>query len=165
MVDYISKDISNIDLCVVISEVNMVDTISREWWLDTGAIRHMSHDKAIFSSLKTSDTGEKLYMRNSATSAIQWEGMVIMKMTYVKNLTLNNVLDVPDISKNLVSGSLLNKHGFCIVIESDKLVLTKSGMFVGKDYVNDGLFKLNVMSFKDNRIKNSFAYLLESPNL
>ena len=90
---------------------------------------------------------------------------MILKMTSGKNLTLNNVLFVPDIRKNLVSGSLLNKHGFRIVIESDKLVLTKSGMFVGKGYVNDGIFKLNVMSVKDNGIKNSSAYLLESPNL
>ena len=38
--------------------------------------------------------------------------------------------------------------------------------FVGKGYVTDGLFKLNVASVKDeNEIKNSSAYLLESPNL
>ena len=165
MVDGISKDILDIDLCAMIFEVNMGSTNSREWWLDTKATRHVCHDKGIFSILKASDAGEKLYMRNSATSVIQWEGTVILKMTSGKNLTLNNVLFVLDIRKNLVSGSLLNKHGFRIVIESYKLVLTKSGMFVGKGYVNDGLFKLNVMSVKDIGIKNSSAYLLESPNL
>ncbi|KAL8132571.1 hypothetical protein AgCh_008162 [Apium graveolens] len=85
---------------------------------------------------------------------------------YSTNLTLKNVLYVPDIRKNLVSGSLLNKHGFRIIIESDKVILSKSGMFVGKGYLTDGLFKLNVMSVKDdNEMKNSSAYLLESPNL
>ena len=64
------ENISDIDLCVVISEVNMVGTNSREWWLDTGSTRHVCHDKAIFSSLKDSDAGEKLYMGNSATSTI-----------------------------------------------------------------------------------------------
>ena len=90
---------------------------------------------------------------------------MILKMTSGKNLTLNNVLFVLDICKNLVSSSLLNKNGFRIVIESDKLVSTKSGMFVGKGYINDGVFKINVMSVKYNEIKNSSAYLLESPNL
>ena len=45
------------------------------------------------------------------------------------------------IHKNLVFGSLLNKHGFgVLLIEShDKVILSKRGMFVGKGYVTDGL--------------------------
>ncbi|XP_074323850.1 uncharacterized protein LOC141660760 [Apium graveolens] len=64
---------------------------------------------------------------NPPTSIIESEGTVILKMTSGKNLKLKNVLYVPDIHKNLVSRSLLNKHGFRIVIESDKVVLSKSG--------------------------------------
>ena len=166
MVDDISKEIGDIDLCATVSEVNLVGSNPREWWIDTGASRHICSDKATFSSLVASDAGEKLYMGNSATSTIEGEGTVILKMTSGKNLTLKNVLYVPDIRKNLVSGSLLSKHGFRIVIESDKVVLSKSGMFVGKGYASDGLFKLNVMSVKENNeMKNSSAYLLESPNL
>ena len=166
MVENISKEMGDIDLCATVSEVNLVGSNPREWWIDTGATRHVCSDKAVFSSLKASDAGEKLYMGNSATSTIEGEGTVILKMTSGKNLTLKNVLYVPDIRKNLVSGSLLNKHGFRIVIESDKVILSKSGMFVGKGYLTDGLFKLNVMSVKDdNEMKNSSAYLLESPNL
>ena len=36
-------------------------------------------------------------------------------MTYGKEMTLTNVLYVPEIRKNLVSGSLLNSHGFWLV--------------------------------------------------
>ena len=88
-------------------------------------------------------------------------------MTSSKELTLNNVLYVPKIRKNLVSGSLLSKHGFRMVFESDKVVLTKSGMYVGKGYVTEGLFKLNVMTVvpKINKVKQSSAYLIESSNL
>ncbi|KAL8132042.1 hypothetical protein AgCh_007799 [Apium graveolens] len=166
MVENISKEMGDIDLCVTVSEVNLVGSNPREWWIDTGATRHVCSDKAVFSSLKAFDAGEKLYMGNSTTSTIEGEGTVILKMTSGKNLTLKNVLYVPDIPKNLVSGSLLNKHGFRIVIELDKVILSKSGIFVGKGYLTDGLFKLNVMSVKDkNEMKNSSAYLLESPNL
>ena len=166
MVDGICNEPSDIDLCATVSEVNLVGSNSREWWIDTRATRHVCSDKAIFSSLKVSDTKEKLYMGNSATSNIEGEGTVILKMSSSKHLTLKNVLFVSDIRKNLVSGSLLNKHSFRIVIESDKVVLSKNDMFVGKGYVTDGLFKLNVMSVKDNdEINNSSAYLLESPNL
>ena len=75
---------------------------------------------------------EKLFMGNSATSLIKGQGQVNLKMTSGKELTLNNVLYVPEIRKNLLSSSLLSKHRFHIVFESDKIVLSKSGMYVGK---------------------------------
>ncbi|XP_028100743.1 ankyrin repeat-containing protein ITN1-like [Camellia sinensis] len=53
-----------------------------------------------------------------------------------KELTLNNVLYVSDIHKNLVSRLLLNKYGFRMVFEFDKVVLTKSGVYVGKGYLS-----------------------------
>ena len=62
------------------------------------------------------------------------------------------------------SGSMLNKHGFRMVFESDKVILSKSRMYVGKGYVTDGLFKLNVMTIIDKDNKSSVC-LLESSNL
>ena len=75
---------------------------------------------------------EQLFMGNSSTSKIEEKGKVILKMTSGNDLTLNDVLHVPDIRKNLVSGSLLSKNGFQLVFESDKFLLTKSGMLMGK---------------------------------
>lgn len=74
------------------------------------------------------------------------------------------MLHVPDIRKDLVSCSLLSKNGFKLVLESNKFVLTKSGMYVGKWYMSDGLFRINVMTIVSNKNK-SFAYILESSNL
>ena len=51
-------------------------------------------------------------MGNSAAFEIEGQGKVILKMTSGKELTLNDVFYVPEIRKNLVSRSLLNKHGF-----------------------------------------------------
>ena len=87
-------------------------------------------------------------------------------MTSGKELTLNNVLHVPDI-KNLVSGSLLSKNRFRLVFESDKFVLTKNEMYVGKSNMSDGLFKMNVMTVVPSVINNttSSSYLLEASNL
>ncbi|XP_060673944.1 TMV resistance protein N-like [Ziziphus jujuba] len=77
-------------------------------------------------------------MGNSAYSKIQGEGKIVLKMTSGKDLTLNNVLYVLDIRKNLVSRSLLSKHSFRLVFESEKFILSKYGMFVGKDYIVNG---------------------------
>ena len=148
----------------MVSEINLVNSNPMEWWMDTGATRHVCSDKSLFKSFEQVDNGEKLFMGNSATSKIAGQGSVILKMTSGKELTLNNVLYVPEIRKNLVSGSLLNKHGFRIVFESDKVVLSKSGMFVGSGYVTDGLFKLSVMVVKPiiNKVNNVSYYLLKS---
>ena len=62
-------------------------------------------------------------MGNSATLEIKGQGKVVFKMMSGKELTLKNVLYVPEIRKNLVFGSLLNSHGFRLVFESNKFVL------------------------------------------
>lgn len=45
-------------------------------------------------------------------------------MTSGKELTLNYVLYALEIHKNLVSRSLLNKHEFQMVFDSDKVILS-----------------------------------------
>ena len=54
-----------------------------------------------------------------------------------------------------------------MVFEPDKFVLSKSGMYVRKGYMRDGMWKLNVMTIiKSSMNKASFsAYILESSNL
>ena len=66
-------------------------------------------------------------------------GWGCVKMTYGKEATLTNVFYVPKIHKNLVSSSLLNSHEFWMVFESYKFVLSKSGMYVRKGYMSDGM--------------------------
>ena len=92
---------------------------------------------------------------------------MVLKMTYGKEVTLTNALYVPEIRKNLVSSSLLNNHGFWMMFESDKLVLSKSGMYVGKGFMSDGMWKLNVIIvIKLNMNKTSSStYMLKSCNL
>ncbi|XXG54031.1 hypothetical protein AAC387_Pa03g2009 [Persea americana] len=160
--DTLSADVSDINLSAVVSEVNLVGN-TREWWVDTEATRHVCSNKEMFSTYQASN-GEQLLMGNFTTSKVEGQGQVVLKMTFGKELTLNNVLHVPDIRKNLVSGSLLSKKDFKLVFESNKFVLTKSGMYMGKGYMSDGLFKMNVMTIVPNK-KNSSAYMLESSNV
>ena len=167
MVDDISKDMSDIDLTTVISEVNLVGSNLKEWWIDTGVTRHECSNKKMFSTFKPTETREKVFMGNSTVSGIKGQGKVVLKKTARKELTLTNILYVPEIQKNLVFGLLLNNHGFRLVFESNKFVRSKSGMYVGKGYVSDGMWKLNVMNIiKSNMNKAStFTYMLESFNL
>jgi len=80
-------------------------------------------------------------------------------------LTLNNVLHVSTIRKNLVSTSLLVKNGFKCVFVSDKVVVSKKEIYVGKGYLTEGLFKLNVMVVDSMNKITASSYLLESNDL
>nr|XP_027122051.1 uncharacterized protein LOC113738993 [Coffea arabica] len=126
LVDRIEGDMENMSLTAMVSEVNMIGSNPKEWWIDTGATRHVCTNKDLFTTFEKIE-GEKMFMGNSASSATEGQGKVLLKMTSGKTLTMNDVLYVPEIRKNLVSGSLLNKHGFRMIFESDKVLLSNLG--------------------------------------
>ena len=97
VVDDISKDVSDIDLAAVISEVNLVGSNPKEWWIDTGATHHVCSDKKMFSTFEPIEIAKKVFMGNSVTSQIKGQGKVVLKMMYGKELTLTNVLYVLEI--------------------------------------------------------------------
>lgn len=152
-------------------EANLV-TNTTDWWIDTGATRHVCSAREMFSSYQPINDGESLFMGNATTAKVAGKGKVILKFTSGKDLVLNNILHVPEICKNLVSGPVLSNKGFKLVFESDKFVLTKGGVYVGKGYLSEGLFKLNAVPTMDAIINKNNAgtstasmYMIESSSL
>lgn len=88
--------------------------------------------------------GMNMFMGNSSSSKVIRKGIMDLCFTSGKTVTLRKVLHVVDIRKNLVFGSLLRKHGFKLMFESNKFVLTKNRIFVGKGFSTSWMFKLNV---------------------
>ena len=66
---------------------------------------------------------------------------------------LKGVRHVPEVRRNLVSGLCLVQPGYKVVMESNKVVITRNETFIGKGYVCEGLFKLNV-SYRINEISS-----------
>ena len=98
---------------------------------------------------------QKVMMGDSHTTEVAGIGDVELKFTSGKTLILKDVMHTPRIRKNLVSRFLSNKAGFEHVIAAGMYSITKNGVFVGKGYATDGMFKLNIM----NKISSS-AYML-----
>jgi GAG-pre-integrase domain len=177
--DNLSDDVGEMSLSAVVSEVNMVGSNPKEWYVDTGATRHVCADRRMFSTYKPVDSDEQLYMGNSSSSKVEGLGSVVLKMTSEKELVLKDVMHVPEIRKNLISGSLLVKKGFCLVFQADKVVLKHQGMYVGRGYLYNGLFKMNVMTKVPaspgvtkvpaspgiNEMNTTSAYMIESSTL
>ncbi|KAL6313819.1 hypothetical protein AAG906_010238 [Vitis piasezkii] len=73
---------------------------------------------------------QEVQMGNEGRSKVLGKGTIEVAFTSGKKVTLINVLYVPDMNKNLVSGDLLGKPGIKAVFESGKLILSKSGNFL-----------------------------------
>ncbi|PHT26612.1 Dicarboxylate transporter 1, chloroplastic [Capsicum baccatum] len=132
--------------------------------MDSGATRHVCTNKELFSSFALAQVEEMLYMANSATAKVKGTRKICLKMTSDKALTLNSVLYVLELRRNLISVSLLDKNGFKCVTVSGKIIVSKGEMYVGKGYLTEVLYKMNVMTVEMNKSLNS-SYLLESYDL
>ncbi|KAG7557421.1 hypothetical protein ISN44_As11g033900 [Arabidopsis suecica] len=92
-------------------------------------------------------------------SKIEETGKVVLKLTSGMSVTLTNMKHVPDMRKNLIYGTLMNKHGFAINLESDQLILRKNGVFIGKGFVKGGLIKMGVQTvLKKNDVAFYFRF-------
>ncbi|GKB98397.1 zinc finger, CCHC-type containing protein [Tanacetum coccineum] len=85
-------------------------------------------------------------MGNESTTPVHGRGCVDLKFSSGKIVSLFNVLHVLNIRKNLVSSSVLNNYGYKQVIESNKFVLSKHGVFIGFGYLTNQMFKLNIVN-------------------
>ncbi|CAM8909742.1 unnamed protein product [Rhodiola kirilowii] len=141
---------SDVNYVSLIAEAFYVRDDEVAWWIDSGANKHVCKDRHCFKTYETVKEGAVLHMGNESTAPILGQSTVVLEFSSGKTLELLNVLHVPLIRKNLVSGSLLNKFGFKQVYESDKYVLFKCGVFVGFGYFCNGMFMLNV-----NKVVNS----------
>jgi hypothetical protein len=100
---------------------------STTWWLDSGANVHMCSDASLFSSYQVIwDSSVMIW--NWSHASVHHVGTVdLKKLTSGKIVQLKNVQHVPSINKNVVSGSLLCRDGFKVVLESNKFVMSKCG--------------------------------------
>ena len=80
VVDNIIQDVSDINLSAMVFEVNLVGSNPKEWWIDTGATRHMCSNKELFTFFEPLN-GEKVFMENSVSSAVEGQVKVLLKMT------------------------------------------------------------------------------------
>uniref|UniRef100_A0A2N9J2D4 Uncharacterized protein n=1 Tax=Fagus sylvatica TaxID=28930 RepID=A0A2N9J2D4_FAGSY len=145
----------------MITEVHMVNAAenSSEWWYDSGATIHVCNNKMLFKEYVEAGNGLEVLMGNHNTAKVLGTGTVELILSSGKKVKLTNVYHVPDIKKNLVSASLLSKNGVKAVLESDKLILSKCGVFVGKGYSCNGMYKLSLIINKNDV---GCAYIVDS---
>jgi hypothetical protein len=96
------------------------------WWLYSGANVHVCSNASLFSSYQAT-RDSSVMMENESHASVHGIGTIDLKLTLGKIVQLKNVQHVPSINKNLVSGSLLYRDGFKVVLELNKFVVSKCG--------------------------------------
>jgi hypothetical protein len=122
---------------------------STDWWLDTGANIHVCSDLNLLSTYQVANCCSVL-MGNGSRADVQGVVRVNLKLTSRKTLSLKNVHHVSGINRNMISGSLLCCDGFKIVFESNKIIVSRFGLFTDKGYVCRGLFRFSVVEDCNN---------------
>jgi len=120
-----------------------------------------------FSLTKKISEGENVFIDNSTSAYVIEKGNITLKLTSGTLLTLTNVLHVPEMRRNIISGSLLMKASLKLTFVSDRLVMTCNGEFVGKGfYCNSNLIVLDTIFKNMNKMAStSSAYTVESLDL
>jgi hypothetical protein len=119
---------------------------SIEWWIDIGANIHVCANISLFSSYQATHSASVL-MGNGSRAFVHGVGMVDLKFTSGKTVRPKNVQHAPSTNKNLVSGSSLCRDGYKVFFKSNKVVVSKCGLFIGKGYDSGGMFRFSLSDF------------------
>ncbi|KAL0411696.1 UNVERIFIED_CONTAM: hypothetical protein Slati_3759300 [Sesamum latifolium] len=135
-----------------------------DWLIDTGANVHVCADKSLFMSYQAI-TGRTVSMGNSSTAEVLGIGSVALKFPSRRILSLKRVHHVPNVKRNIISGSVIVREGYELAFKFNKVVIQQFGIFIGKGYLDDGLFKVRVENNNKNKISDSVILNVESSTL
>ena len=115
------KDEGNIALTSALN--SQCDTNDDRWVIDSGATNHMCKNKDLFTRMASTKDGRMVTTAKNGTQVkVQGEGVVKMKVYNGKRLveaTLENVLYVPQLSKNLFSVPAVIQKGLNVQMNKD----------------------------------------------
>jgi hypothetical protein len=99
------------------------------WWIDSGATIHVANSLQGFYTRRTLQRGERhIKVANGVKAKVQATGELSLKLNNGFVLKLSDVLYVPSLRRNLISGNgqckiLFNNKCVCLAFRQDKLYL------------------------------------------
>ena len=114
------------------------------WWIYGGASSHMTRHKEYLTSLMTYEgEGKIIYMANDGQCDIKGIGTIPISLSTNRNATLENVLFISSINKNLLSVSQMIDKGLDVEFLGDFCLINKKESLISKGKRHGNLFKLD----------------------
>ncbi|XP_026451934.1 uncharacterized protein LOC113352315 [Papaver somniferum] len=138
--------------CYFLQAANSVSNNESGWWYDNGSTVHICRDRHLYKTYEAvTGEGNEVVSANNLHIKVIGKGTVELSFTSGKTVTLTNVLHVPGIVKNLVSGELVMNAGFKTYGDVGDL----------KNHMTRGGNKYYV-TFNDDYIRYVYTYLMKS---
>ncbi|KAK2970107.1 hypothetical protein RJ640_018427 [Escallonia rubra] len=115
------------DLCLSAT----VDDNSKVWYVDSGASIHCTPHRDCFSDYVHGDYGH-VTVGNGHRCSIVGKGKVKIKLSNGGTLILNDVRHIPELQKNLISVSGLDREGYFVAFGEKQWKVTKGSMVVAR---------------------------------
>ena len=122
------------------------------WVLDSGASFHATPHKNYFSNYTQGDFGQVL-LGNAHPCKIVGIGNITMKLPNGTQWTLNDARHIPDLKRNLISTSKLDKEGYVMTFGNGNWKVTKGSMVFAKGNLVGSLYLLtNIFDYSLNLV-------------
>ena len=116
---------------------------SDEWYVDSGASNHLTGRREYFTTFEPMEP-RKVYLGDSTFHEAVGKGSIDITIKKGCNITLNEVLYVPNMTKNLLSVASITKNGFKLEFgRNDCVVTTQSGKAIARAVKENNLYRLD----------------------
>ncbi|GJY24066.1 zinc finger, CCHC-type containing protein [Tanacetum coccineum] len=132
------------------------------WWIDSGATCHAFKDRCWFVTFHPVQDGSVLYMGDESTKPILGSGNVVLEFSFGKTIALVNVVYVPGLRKNVMSGPVYYNNGM-FMLNLNKVPNASSVCMISFKDVDSSMwharlghvhYKRMLVMSKDNLIPN-----------
>lgn len=141
---------------------NMEGSSDTNWYLDSGATHHLTNDMNNMQISESFTGTSKLIIGNGTGLNITHIGKAVLRLHNCTDSTvikLNNILLVPQITKNLISISQLTKDNNITVEFADKSCFVKDkvkNLIILQGKAEKGLYRLLLVSSNKTSAQSSF---------
>ncbi|KAK3043026.1 hypothetical protein RJ639_002594 [Escallonia herrerae] len=111
--------------------MNAMDDNSKVWYVDSGALIHCTPHRDCFSNYVHGDYGH-VTVGNGYRCSIVGKGKVEIKLSNGGTLVLKDVRHIPELQKNLISVSGLDREGYFVAFGEKQWKVTKGSMVVAR---------------------------------
>ena len=117
------------------------------WYFDSGATKHITSQRSLFTSLESAPKGNTVTCANNSSYPIEGVGQIVLNAANGSTFTLYDALYVLGIKKNLLSVSALAKIGLVVKFVDDRCTvhdLSYGDIIVAFGTLCRGLYKLTM---------------------